>query len=310
MAIERRLTELIGPLGGKLHTARSRNDQVATDLALLVSAHAARAIALLERADGDARRRRPRRTATGRRPPTPTCSAPSRSTSATTCSPTSGCSTAMPGASSGSPRPTTEMPAGSGALAGLNWDVDRDAARRRPRLRAAVCQLARRRLQPRLRPRLPLGGRDLRHAPLAARRRRSCSGRARSSASASCRTRSPRARASCPRRRTPTPPSCCAARRRAIAASLHEPAGHDARASRSPTARTCRRTRSPSSTRSTTSSSASRAATGMLAGISFNRERLAAAAADEMLAATDLADCPRAARASPSARRTAWSAGW
>ena len=30
MAIERRLTELIGPLGGKLHTARSRNDQVAT----------------------------------------------------------------------------------------------------------------------------------------------------------------------------------------------------------------------------------------------------------------------------------------
>src|SRR5262245_34929985 len=29
MAIERRLTELIGPLGGKLHTGRSRNDQVA-----------------------------------------------------------------------------------------------------------------------------------------------------------------------------------------------------------------------------------------------------------------------------------------
>jgi argininosuccinate lyase len=48
MAIERRLTELIGPLGGKLRTARSRNDQVATDLALLVRAHAARAIALLE----------------------------------------------------------------------------------------------------------------------------------------------------------------------------------------------------------------------------------------------------------------------
>src|SRR6476620_12540029 len=48
MAIERRLTELIGPLGGKLHTARSRNDQVATDLALLVRAHSARAIALLE----------------------------------------------------------------------------------------------------------------------------------------------------------------------------------------------------------------------------------------------------------------------
>ena len=34
MNIEARLTELIGPLGGKLHTGRSRNDQVATDLRL------------------------------------------------------------------------------------------------------------------------------------------------------------------------------------------------------------------------------------------------------------------------------------
>ena len=34
MAVERRLTELTGPVGGKLHTARSRNDQVATDVAL------------------------------------------------------------------------------------------------------------------------------------------------------------------------------------------------------------------------------------------------------------------------------------
>ncbi|HKE77798.1 MAG TPA: argininosuccinate lyase [Solirubrobacteraceae bacterium] len=34
MAIERRLTEIVGPAGGRLHTARSRNDQVATDVAL------------------------------------------------------------------------------------------------------------------------------------------------------------------------------------------------------------------------------------------------------------------------------------
>ncbi len=34
MAIERRLTELAGPVGGTLHTARSRNDQVVTDLAM------------------------------------------------------------------------------------------------------------------------------------------------------------------------------------------------------------------------------------------------------------------------------------
>jgi argininosuccinate lyase len=38
MAVERRLTELIGPLGGKLHTGRSRNDQVALDLRLWLRA--------------------------------------------------------------------------------------------------------------------------------------------------------------------------------------------------------------------------------------------------------------------------------
>ena len=35
-AVERRLTEIVGPLGGKLHTGRSRNDQVATDFRLWV----------------------------------------------------------------------------------------------------------------------------------------------------------------------------------------------------------------------------------------------------------------------------------
>jgi len=34
MAVESRLVELIGPLGGKLHTGRSRNDQVALDIRL------------------------------------------------------------------------------------------------------------------------------------------------------------------------------------------------------------------------------------------------------------------------------------
>lgn len=35
-AVERRLTEIVGPLGGKLHTGRSRNDQVATDFTLWI----------------------------------------------------------------------------------------------------------------------------------------------------------------------------------------------------------------------------------------------------------------------------------
>jgi argininosuccinate lyase len=58
MAIERRLTELVGPVGGRLHTARSRNDQVVTDLAMYTRERAAAAQAavtalmgaLLERA--------------------------------------------------------------------------------------------------------------------------------------------------------------------------------------------------------------------------------------------------------------------
>jgi len=126
MAIERRLTELIGPLGGKLHTARSRNDQVATDLALLVRAHSARAIALLEAlmetlvAQADAHSDWPAPAYTHLQRAQPVYLGHHllayfwmferdarrffRAAEA-----------------------TTDMPAGSGALAGLNWDVDRDA---------------------------------------------------------------------------------------------------------------------------------------------------------------------------------------
>jgi argininosuccinate lyase len=59
MAIERRLTEIVGPVGGKLHTARSRNDQVVTDLAMYTHERASHAqesttdlmAVLLERAE-------------------------------------------------------------------------------------------------------------------------------------------------------------------------------------------------------------------------------------------------------------------
>ncbi len=51
-AVERRVTELAGPAGAKLHTGRSRNDQVATDLRLFTKrsllATAARVVALQE----------------------------------------------------------------------------------------------------------------------------------------------------------------------------------------------------------------------------------------------------------------------
>ena len=53
MAVERRLTELVGEVGGKLHTGRSRNDQVATDLALYLRERSEGAVeltaALMER---------------------------------------------------------------------------------------------------------------------------------------------------------------------------------------------------------------------------------------------------------------------
>ena len=59
-AVERRLTELVGAVGGKLHTGRSRNDQVATDFRLWVmdaikqfdEQIAALQLALLEKSEG------------------------------------------------------------------------------------------------------------------------------------------------------------------------------------------------------------------------------------------------------------------
>ncbi len=52
MNVETRLRELIGPVAGKLHTARSRNDQVALDFRLWVKAACQRMIDKLERLRG------------------------------------------------------------------------------------------------------------------------------------------------------------------------------------------------------------------------------------------------------------------
>lgn len=61
MAVEARLTDLVGEVGGKLHTARSRNDQVATDVRLwlkdrlgtLAAAIAELVTTLLDRVESD-----------------------------------------------------------------------------------------------------------------------------------------------------------------------------------------------------------------------------------------------------------------
>jgi argininosuccinate lyase len=127
MAVERRLTELVGAVGGKLHTGRSRNDQVNTDLALYVRerAVAAQELAgtlmarLLELAERHVDWAMPGYTHMQRAQPVYLAHhllaylwmlrrdairfrAAAEAASA-------------------------EMPLGSGALAGLNWDLDRRA---------------------------------------------------------------------------------------------------------------------------------------------------------------------------------------
>jgi argininosuccinate lyase len=47
--VERRLAELVGPVAGKLHTARSRNDQVALDMHLFVKRAAGEVVAAIRR---------------------------------------------------------------------------------------------------------------------------------------------------------------------------------------------------------------------------------------------------------------------
>jgi len=127
MAIERRLTELVGAVGGKLHTGRSRNDQVATDVALFVRERAdagVRLIAALMATIADAAARHadwpvPGYTHLQRAQPVylghhllayfwmlrrdARRFAAVREAAA------------------------AEMPLGAGALAGLNWELDRDA---------------------------------------------------------------------------------------------------------------------------------------------------------------------------------------
>ena len=52
MAIERRVTALIGDSGARMHTARSRNDQVVTGLSLWIRAHARAAADAAESLEG------------------------------------------------------------------------------------------------------------------------------------------------------------------------------------------------------------------------------------------------------------------
>ena len=264
MAIERRLTEIVGPVGGKLHTARSRNDQVATDVALFVRAHADRdrraLLDLMEVLVGLAEAHldwpMPGYTHLQRAQPVYLSHHllawfwklrrdPQRFAFVIDAA--------------------GELPLGAGALAGVNFDTDRRFVAAQLGFAGGGAELDRRGLEPRLRARLPARRRHLRDAPVAARRRdralvergvRLLRGRRRvrlglehhaaeeepGRRGAAARQGAARGRATWPRCT-----ACCTA-------------------CRSPTTRTCRRTRSACSTRSTRSSSPLRAAAGMLAG--------------------------------------------
>ncbi len=129
MAIERRVTEIAGPVGGKLHTGRSRNDQVATDVAMYVRERCERALELVgalagrlcELAEAHADWPMPGYTHLQRAQPVYLghhllayvwmLVRDARRFRA-----------ALEGAG--------EMPLGAGALAGLNWELDREAVAR------------------------------------------------------------------------------------------------------------------------------------------------------------------------------------
>ena len=140
MAIERRLTEIVGPVGGKLHTARSRNDQVATDMAMFTRAHALQTLETAAAPAERARRSSPSATRTGRCRATRTSSARSRSTSRTTCWPTSGCSGATRGGSSSCSARRASCRSARARWPGVNFATDRAARRRASSASPASCR--------------------------------------------------------------------------------------------------------------------------------------------------------------------------
>ncbi len=93
--LEVALAARIGPVAGRLHTGRSRNDQVATDLRLWARRETAPADRGDPRAGAIAGRTGRARTATRSCPARPISSRPSRSSSATISWPTSRCSSAI-----------------------------------------------------------------------------------------------------------------------------------------------------------------------------------------------------------------------
>ncbi|MFL5906306.1 MAG: argininosuccinate lyase [Solirubrobacterales bacterium] len=287
MAIERRLTELVGPPGAKLHTARSRNDQVATDLALLVRWHSARAVALLERmmqtlvAQAEAHRDWPAPAYTHLQRAQPVYLGHHLLAYFWMFHRDAQRFFAVAGA-------TAEMPAGSGALAGVNWDLDREGIahelgfdRAQPNSvdavsnrdfaldylsAAAICAMHLSRLGAEI---VLWSSQEFGFCELPD-----------SFASGS---------SIMPQKKNPDAAELLRGKAPRVAASLASLLG-TMHALPLAYSKDLQEDKEPLFDSIDNLELCLEAAIGMLAGISFNRERLAAAAADEMLAATDLAD--------------------
>ena len=169
MAVERRLTEIVGAVGGKLHTARSRNDQVATDMAMFTRAHALRAIEALQDLQtvvvrvAEAHLDWPMPGYTHLQRAQPVYLSHHLLAYFWMFRRDAARFEVVLGS-------TSELPLGAGALAGVNFPTDRRLVASRARLRGRRAELDRRGLQPRLRARLPGRRGDLRDAPVAAGR--------------------------------------------------------------------------------------------------------------------------------------------
>ncbi len=213
-AIERRVTELAGPAGAKLHTGRSRNDQVADRVAAVPQARGHRRGAPDARAPGGLARAREgrglRRLSPGLHAPPARATGPARASLPRTLLGVRGVTS-----TAGTTRSARAdvSPLGAGALAGSSLPLDPDSV-------AAELGFAHRfdnSLD-------AVSDRDFvaealfvlaldRRCTSPAWVRRSCCGRARSSGSCASPTRTAPVRRCCPRRRTPTSPSSLAARR-------------------------------------------------------------------------------------------------
>ena len=176
-----RLTEPVGEPGRRLHTARSRNDQVATDFRSGCATRSTAPTPCSAAAGGAAR---PRRQHAGTVMP--------GFTHLQAAQPVTFGHHLLAYVEMLGPRPLAlrrRAPAAQrvparGRGAGRHQLPDRPGDdRARARLRPADGQLDRRRVRPRLRARLSGGGGDLRRAPVAASPRSWCCGRRRSSAS-------------------------------------------------------------------------------------------------------------------------------